>query len=273
VPQIRPFRALRYDPSAVGDLAEVIAPAAATFDDAERDRSPRHPADIVSVDRPADLSGDAADDRYRRAARALAEWRSGAILHKDPHPSIYVYELTPTGAASGTRQLGYFARLHLGPLGDGGIQATEGDATADAIDERYRLLRATGVNSRPVIGLYDAAAGDTRSRLDEFAGRAADVDTRDADGARHRLWAVPADGTAGPAIETLVAPAASGPISLVAGRATYDSAVRYRDERRMSRSCEEDPPFDYVLALLIERSDAIDPPMAAIGLVINPHEW
>ena len=41
----------------------------------------------------------------------------------------------------------------------------------------------------------------------------------------------------------------------------------------MSRSCEEDPPFDYVLALLLERSDAIDPPMAAIGLVINPHEW
>ena len=41
----------------------------------------------------------------------------------------------------------------------------------------------------------------------------------------------------------------------------------------MSRSCEEDPAFDYVLALLIERSDASDSPTAAIGLVLNPHEW
>jgi len=74
-------------------------------------------------------------------------------------------------------------------------------------------------------------------------------------------------------VDALVAPAAAGPISLVAGRETYDSAVRYRDERRMSRSCEEDPAFDYVLALLIERSDTSDPPAAAIGLVLNPHEW
>jgi uncharacterized protein (DUF1015 family) len=271
VPQIRPFRALRYEPSAIDDLGDVIAPVATKFDAAERDRVPRHPADIASVDLPADRSGDEADDRYRRAARALAEWRSSAILHKDPHPSIYVYEVTPPDHDVPC-QLGYFGRLRLEPLGDGTIEAGE-RATPEDVEDRYRLMRATGINSRPVIGLYDDPTGGSRARLATITARPPDVDVRDVAGTRHRLWAMPADGTAEAAVQALVAPAIAGPISIVAGRAVYDSAVRYRDERRMSRSCEEDPPFDYVLALLIERSDAIDPPMAAIGLVLNPHEW
>ena len=124
-----------------------------------------------------------------------------------------------------------------------------------------------------MIGLYADPDGATHARLAVVTTRPADVEACDDAGVRHRLWAVAADGTGGPTVEALVAPAVAGPISLAAGRDTYDSAVRYRDERRMSRSCEEDPPFDYVLALLIERSDAIDLPTAAIGLVLNPHEW
>jgi len=44
-----------------------------------------HPA------RPRQEAGDEPDDRYRQAARTLAAWRSDGTLHKDPHPSIYVY--------------------------------------------------------------------------------------------------------------------------------------------------------------------------------------
>ena len=131
MPQIRPFRALRFDPSAVGDVADVIAPMPASLDAAERERLlARHPANVVRVDLPEERSGDEPDDRFRRAARALAEWRSGAILHKDPHPSIYIYErLSPaTADEPERRQLGYFARLHLEALGaESGIEPS-GDA-------------------------------------------------------------------------------------------------------------------------------------------------
>ena len=277
MPQIRPFRALRFDPSAVGDVADVLAPMPAIIDAAEHERLlARHPANVVRVDLPEERFDDQPDDRFRRAARALAEWRSGAVLHKDPHPSVYVYErLEPaTTDRPERRQLGYFARLHLEALGaDSGIEATEDEAAAASTDERYRLVRATGINSRPVIGTYTDPAGETHARLAAVATRAADEEACDDAGVRHRLWAVPADGPGGPAVEALMAPAVAGPLSLVVGRATYESAVRYRDERRMSRSCEEDPAFDYVLALLIERSDASDAPAAAIGLVLNPHEW
>ena len=81
MPDIRPFRALRFDPSSVGDLGLVVAPPYDVIDPEERRRLvARHPANVVRLDLPAEEVGDAPDDRYRRAARTLAAWRSDGTL-------------------------------------------------------------------------------------------------------------------------------------------------------------------------------------------------
>ena len=72
----------------------------------------------------------------------------------------------------------------------------------------------------------------------------------DDDGVRHRLWAVPADGQHADDGGGAPAAAAPAPITIADGHHRYETALRYRDERRMSRSCEEDPAFDYLLMLL-----------------------
>ena len=84
----------------------------------------RHPANVVRLDLPAEEPGDEPDDRYRRAARTLAAWRSDGTLHKDPHPSIYVYEQTyrVPGTDVERTQRGFFARLRLETFGpDAGV--------------------------------------------------------------------------------------------------------------------------------------------------------
>ena len=89
MPQIRPFRALRFAPEAVGDLSLVVAPPYDVLTPADRRRLlARHPKNVVRLDAPAEEPGDAEDDRYRRAARTLAAWRSDGTFHKEPRPSI-----------------------------------------------------------------------------------------------------------------------------------------------------------------------------------------
>jgi len=257
VPEIRPFRALRYDRSTIGDPALVVAPPYDVIEPAERERLlARHPANVVRLDLPGDELGDEPDDRYRRAARTLAGWRSDGTLHKDPHPSIYVYEQTyrVPGTDVTRVQRGFLARLRLEPFGPGSGVLPHERTLAGPREDRYRLLRATGVNTSPVVGLYDDPGGRGRMVLDAITTRSADLDLVDDDGTRHRLWASPADGDDAAAIAPLLEAAGDGPITIADGHHRYETALRYRDERRMSRSCEEDPAFDYILAFLLDAS-------------------
>jgi len=254
VPDIRPFRALRYDPATIADLSLVVAPPYDVIDTAEEARLlARHPANVVRLDKPGEQAGDEQDDRYRRAARTLAGWRSDGTLHKDPHPSVYAYEQTylVPGTDVSRTQRGFFGRLRLHAFDDGAVLPHERTMSGPK-EDRYKLLRATGVNTSPVVALYDDAAGAGRAALDAVTARAADVDLTDDDGVRHRLWAVSADGEGADAIAPLLAAASGGPVTIADGHHRYETALRYRDERRMSRSCEEDPAFDYILTLFID---------------------
>jgi uncharacterized protein (DUF1015 family) len=257
VPQIRPFRALRYDLANVGDPTLVVAPPYDVVDPASRARlAARHPANVIRLELPIDELGDEPDDRYRRAARTLAAWRSDGTLHKDPHPSIYVYEQTYVvpGTDVVRVQRGFLARLRLEPFGPGGGVLPHERTLAGPKEDRYRLLRATGVNTSPVVGLYVDPTGEGRAVLAAEVDRPAAVDLVDDEGTRHRLWAVPADGDRASGVAPLLEAASAGPITIADGHHRYETALRYRDERRMSRSCEEDPPFDYLLAFLLDPS-------------------
>jgi uncharacterized protein (DUF1015 family) len=261
VPQIRPFRALRFDPLAVGDLGLVVAPPYDVIGADERARLlARHPANVVRLDLPTEEPGDEPDDRYRRAARTLAAWRSDGTLRKDPRPSVYVYEQTyrVPGSDVDRTQRGFFARLQLEPLGASGGVLPHERTLAGPKEDRYKLLRATGVNSSPVVGLYDDQTSRAAPLLAGVAAGPADIDVVDDDGVHHRLWIMPADPDgAGGVAEGLMEAASAGPITIADGHHRYETALRYRDERRMTRSCEEDPPFDYLLMLFLEAREPL----------------
>jgi uncharacterized protein (DUF1015 family) len=257
VPEVRPFRALRFDRSVVGDPGLVVAPPYDVIDpDLRATLEARHPANIVRLDLPVVEPGDEPDDRYRRAARTLAAWRSDGTLRKDPHPSVYVYEQTymVPGTDVERTQRGFFARLRLETFGpDAGILPHE-RTLAGPREDRYKLLRATGVNTSPVVGLFDDDSGATGKRLAFAAAGPVDLEVTDDDGVRHRLWAVPADGEGASAeiASALKTAASARPITIADGHHRYETALQYRDERRMTRSCEEDPAFDYLLTLFLE---------------------
>ena len=255
MPEIRPFRALRYDAETVGDLSAVVAPPYDVLSEADRARYlARHPANVVRLDAPAAEPGDADEDRYRRAARQLAAWRSDGTLHKDPRPAIYVHEQVHRRPGSDVEvtQRGFFARLRLEPLGTASGVRPHERTLAGPREDRYRLLRATGVNTSPVVGLYEEPTGRAGRHLAALASGPAAIDVTDDDGVCHRLWVVTADGPGGDAVADLLEMAGSGPITIADGHHRYETALRYRDERRMSRSCEEDPAFDYLLMLFLE---------------------
>jgi uncharacterized protein (DUF1015 family) len=255
VPEVRPFRALRYDTESIRDLAAVVAPPYDVIGPDEAARlEARHPKNVVRLDLPGVAAGDEPDERYRRAARTLAAWRSDGTFHKDPRAAIYVYEQTyrVPGTDTERTQRGFFGRLRLESFGpESGVLPHERTLEGPR-EDRYRLLRATGVNTSPVVGLYEDPSGTSAAILATIASRPAAIDLRDPDDVRHRLWIAEAEGDTSEHVAELVTLAGGGAVTIADGHHRYETALRYRDERRMSRSCEEDPAFDYLLMLFLE---------------------
>jgi uncharacterized protein (DUF1015 family) len=266
VPIVRPFRALRYSTDVVPDLGTVVAPPYDVISpDAHRRLLARDPRNVVRLDFPQVEPGDADDDeRYRRAARLLRSWRSDGTLRREPRPAFYAYEQAfqlpgaaedlPADAESLVRR-GIFARLTLEAFGPGsGVRPHERTMSAPK-EDRYRLLRATDVNTSPVVGMYDDPSGDVAAWLDAVATSTAPVaDLVDDDGVRHRLWAIETGNAPGSLAERLGA----GPITIADGHHRYETAIRYRDERRRGAPApapegpSEPAPWDEILVLLLE---------------------
>jgi uncharacterized protein (DUF1015 family) len=257
VPTIRPFRALRYSREQVGDLSVVVAPPYDVIGpDAHRRLLARDPRNVVRLDLPEDAAGDPPDERYRRAAHTLSGWRSDGTLHRDPRAALYPYEQTyriPGSDRTATRR-GLFARVVLEPFGpSAGIRAHE-RTLAEPREDRYRLLRATGVNTSPVVGLGEDPSGRVPEWLREVAATPPIVELVDDEGVEHRLWmtAVGVDEAADTAIAAACERLGSAPITLADGHHRYETALRYSEERRLGPVLEEAPAWAEILMLILE---------------------
>jgi uncharacterized protein (DUF1015 family) len=258
VPDLRAFRALRYDPEAVADLGTVIAPPYDVIGpELHRTLLARDPHNSVRLDLPETVGGEDPDERYRRAARTLTGWRTDGTLRKDPRPSVYVYEQAyrVPGTDLERTQRGFFARLRLEPFGGDGSVLPHERTLSGPKEDRYRLLRATSLNTSPVVGLYEDRTGGVAAVLAEVTGSTPAADVTDDDGVRHRLWVV-ADEGEGSRARALLDAAAAGPVFIADGHHRYETALRYRDERRTA-STETDPAFDFLLMLFLDAADQL----------------
>ena len=258
MPDIRPFRALRYDPEMVGDTGQVVAPPYDVIGaDLHRVLLARHPRNAVRLDLPLGEPREDPDERYRRAARTLTAWRSDGTLRKDPRPSVYVYEQAyrVPGTDMERTQRGFFARLRIEPFGPGSSVLPHERTLSGPKEDRYRLLRATGLNTSPVVGLYEDPSGAAAAALAGISASSPAADITDVDGVRHRLWVI-ADEGEGSTAAVLTAAAAAGPVYIADGHHRYETAVRYRDERRTA-STEQDPAFDFLMMLFLDAADQL----------------
>jgi uncharacterized protein (DUF1015 family) len=232
VPDIRPFRALRFDPEVVGDLGLIVAPPYDVIaPDLQRTLLARSPRNAVRLDLPQAERGDELEEPYRRVARTFAAWRSDGSLRKDPRSAVYAYEQAYRipGTSHERTQRGFFARLRLESFGpDGGVLPHERTLAAPREDPAFIVA----------------------TELERVAALPPAIDVRDDDGTRHRLWVLAVDAPGGVA-ERLAGAAGAAAVFIADGHHRYETALRYRDERRMTRSCEPDPPFDFILALLL----------------------
>ncbi len=257
MPSIRPFRALRYSRVLVMDPSAVVAPPYDVVSpELHRRLLARDPRNVVRLDLPEHQPGDPPDERYRRAAHLLTAWRSDGTLRRDTRPALYPYQQTyrVPGTQRVVTRVGVFARVVLEPFGpDSGIRAHE-RTLAEPREDRYRLLRATGANTSPVVGLGEDPSGFVPGWLREVAETPPAIELVDDDGVEHRLWvaATGEDEARDGAIRQVCGGLGAAAITLADGHHRYETALRYAEERRRGLVIDDEPAWAEILMLILE---------------------
>jgi uncharacterized protein (DUF1015 family) len=222
---VKPLRALHYDPAVVGALDAVVAPPYDVIDPEQRAQlAARSPYNVVHIDLPD--AEEPGGDPYAAAADELERWRADGAVVRDEEPAIWalVQDFTGPDGTSHTRR-GLFARVRVEEYGPGRIRPHERTHPGPR-EDRLRLTRATKANLSPIFSLYSDPAGGAWKALEPATEQPPFGATTDEDGTRQRLWRVGDPD----AIATVQATLADAELLIADGHHRYETARVYADE-------------------------------------------
>src|SRR5579863_8924138 len=225
---IYPFRAWRYNPSAVR-LEDVvtqpydkISPA---MQEAYYQRSPYNLVRII-LGLPELFDAEGGENVYSRAARDFKAWREQSVLVRERDPAIFAYSqrFRVPGSDETKERRGFIALGKLHDYADQVVFRHEQTLSKPKTDS-LNLLKATRAHFGQIFMLYSDPAGSVEKILYEGAGPA-DAEVTDEYGVLHRLWRVN-----DPAVIRLLTSTMDDKKLIIAdGHHRYETALSYSKE-------------------------------------------
>lgn len=252
MPEIAPFRALRYDTTRfTSDVSALIAPPYDVLEAEDKaELLARSNHNIVAVDLPHVPPKSAGpDELYAQAAELFNRWKSDGTLALDPEPALYVYHQTYEHAGRSYTRKKFFARMRIEPFGEGTVFPHE-QTFGGPKEDRLKLMRATQCQMSPIFGLYNDPE-NAISRLLDPGNRPPDMIAQ-FQGVTNRLWVLH-----DPAAIDAASKAFSGRAVYIAdGHHRYGTALNYRDALiREKGDLPDDHPARFVLVGLCAMED------------------
>jgi uncharacterized protein (DUF1015 family) len=247
---VQPLRALHYDPSVVGPLANVVAPPYDVIDASQRaELIERSPFNVVAVDLPQGEPGGR--DPYEAAGELFESWKLQGALVRDGEPALWAHTQDYSGPDGRTRtRRGFFCRVRIEDYGPGRVRPHERTHPGPK-EDRLRLTRATRANVSPIFSLYSDPTHAAWDALSPATEEAPWGEVSDQDGTVHRLWRV-CDPDA---IAAVQAATRDAELLIADGHHRYETMQAYAEE--IGGATGSAPPGEhrYILMCLVALED------------------
>jgi uncharacterized protein (DUF1015 family) len=238
---LAPFRGLRFDSEAVGDLGSVISPPYDVLDaDTVRELEGGNRRNIVRL-----ILSRNYERPYLAVRRRLESWREEGCLVPDDEPALYVYQYT----VDAVTVRGLIGLIGLRQEHERVVLPHE-DVMPGPVEDRSVLMRTTRTNPEPILLVHEGS-----STLHELLGTVTAgeplVDFEAPDGSHHRLWSV----TAGQDLEAIADELAPGQALIADGHHRYAAYLKLQHDLRDPGLPPGASPWDYGLAMLVDQND------------------
>lgn len=254
MPDISPFRGLRYDLGQVGSLSDVICPPYDVIGPEFQDQLyKKHPANFVRLELNREEPGDTeTENKYSRAAKHLKNWRKEGVLFQEPQSAVYVYHQSFDYAGKTHTRRGFMCRVKLERFGEGKIYPHEETLSGPKAD-RLLLTKACKANLSQIFGLFPDAGNEAQNIVEAAVAGSPAVEAVDHNGVKHRMWTL----TNLDVIAKLQEVMGPKPVFIADGHHRYETACNYRDElaKAAGGSLPAGHPANYVLMQCVGMND------------------
>ena len=248
--EIRPFRGIRYNQEAIGDLSLVVAPPYDVIDEHGRNSYyNKHPYNVIRLilNRPKKSDSDP-EQPYLRAAQFLEQWLAQRVLIQDRAPCFYLYRQRYLMESKYKECTGLVARVRVEEFSDGGILPHE-DIMPKPLEDRMKLLNHTRMNLDFVHSLYSDPAEKLKDPILAEMEKFPLAQFQTADGMAHDLWSVNDEAF----INKVTRFFGKKKLYIADGHHRYQTALEYR-RQAIEREGElsEDDPRNFLMMMIVE---------------------
>ena len=190
--EVKPFKALRFDPNVVGDVAGCIAPPFDVIGPSQQQLLyEKSEYNIVRITRGKTTASDNDEDnQYTRAARYLERWIKAGALKQDSAEALYAYLHDFPLAGTQFQRLSFIALTKLEDFGPPGPVRPHEQVFDKPVADRLNLDRATGARFGLVSMLYEDQQKIAEKIIERAAGQKSLIDFANDQDVRHRLFAI-----------------------------------------------------------------------------------
>ena len=254
MPEILPFKGLRYNPETAGDMGGIICPPYDIIPPSmQQELYDSSEYNAVRLELPKE------DDPYGAAAERLAEWMREGALMQDDEPALYPYFQTYTDPEGNTyTRKGFFCALRLHEFSEKKVLTHERTLSGPKKD-RLNLFNRTRANISSIFGLYADEELQADRLIEEYVSSHEPVVDASFQGVRNQLWKITDPDITGKVQQVLL----ERQVYIADGHHRYETGVNYRNlraEENPSHTGEE--PYNFILVYLANIFDK--------GLIIFP---
>jgi uncharacterized protein (DUF1015 family) len=249
--RIYPFRAWRYNPSAVRLEDVVTQPYDKISPSMQQAYYQRSPFNLVRIilGLPELFDAERGESVYTRAARDFNAWREQGVLFQEKDPCVLAYSqrFTVPGTEILKERRGFIA---LGKLHDYADQVVfrHEQTLSKPKSDRLNLLKATHAHFGQIFMLYSDPAGSVERILYDDSGPA-EAEVTDEYDVLHRLWRISDPA----AIRLLTAAMDDKKLIIADGHHRYETALNYsREHDPESRASSPSSQAEYSTGPLLQ---------------------
>jgi uncharacterized protein (DUF1015 family) len=248
---IRPFRAIRYTEQA-GDPKNLITQPYDKIDnDLQKEYYKKSAYNYCRLILPME------ENKYEIARQRTQKWMREGILAKDEEPAVFVCRQEFELFGRTCIRTGLIAALRLYPYNENVVfphEVTYEEPKAD----RLNMLRTVQKDLEPVFLIFSDPEKRAINFFAEITKTQPLIEVEDSFRIKHAVWRV-----VDPQKIKLAQKALKGKVLVITdGHHRYESALAYRDERRVQEEWTEDSAFNFHMSYMVPVQDE--------GLVVLP---